>query len=477
MTPSPTDLWFLPLGGCGEIGMNMNLYGHDGQWLMVDCGVTFRDPDGGNSSGHDIQMADPEFAVERRDALQGLLLTHGHEDHIGAVARLWPRLRCPVYANEFTAEMLRRKLGEFGLETRLPLHVIRAGDTTVHGAFEVEWVRNTHSIPDPCALAIRTPAGTVFHTGDWKLDPEPVVGHDYDRAAYERIGRDGVDAMVCDSTSADREGHSLSEAELLPGLRHHVETAPGRVIVACFGSNIARLQTLATVAHETRRHIGLLGRSLITTANAARAVGLWTERETLVESEHLGYLPRETLLLVATGSQGEPRAALSRLSRGAFRSLSLDPGDRVVFSARAIPGNEPEIDRMVDRLAGLGVDVVRSETSELPIHASGHPRADELRALYGWVRPKALVPVHGEPMHMDAQCAIAREAGVPEQLTGLNGDLFTIAPTLGVRRGAVRAGRLGSGARNLEKMADKHVVRHGSPAAPPPAASATPASS
>ena len=459
MTPSASDLWFLPLGGCGEIGMNMNLYGHDGQWLMVDCGVTFRDPDGTNASGHEIQMADPEFAVERRDALQGLLLTHGHEDHIGAVARLWPRLRCPVWANPFTAEMLRRKLGEFGLEGRLEPNIVNAGETTRHGAFEVEWVRNTHSIPDPCALAIRTGAGTVFHTGDWKLDPDPVVGHDYDRDAYERIGREGVDAMVCDSTSADREGHSLSEAELLPGLRHHVQSARGRVIVARFGSNIARLQTLATVAHATNRHIGLLGRSLITTANAARTAGLWTERETLVESEHLGYLPRETLLLVATGSQAEPRAALSRLSRGAFRHLSLDPGDRVIFSARAIPGNEREIDRMVDRLASMGVEIVRSESSELPIHASGHPRADELRALYGWIRPRVLVPVHGEPMHLDAQCSIAREAGVPEQLTGLNGDLFTIAPTPGVRRAAVPAGRLGAGARNLEKMAPKHVVR------------------
>ena len=459
MTPTASDLWFLPLGGCGEIGMNMNLYGHDGQWLMVDCGVTFRDPDGTNASGHGIQMADPGFAVERREALQALLLTHGHEDHIGAVARLWPRLRCPVYANAFTAELLRRKLGEFGLETRLDLRLVAPGELTRHGAFEVEWVRNTHSIPDPCALAIRTAAGTVFHTGDWKLDPDPVVGHGYDRAAYERIGAAGVDAMVCDSTSADREGHSLSEAELLPGLRHHVASAPGRVVVACFGSNIARLQTLATVAHETGRHIGLLGRSLIATANAARAVGLWTERETLVESEHLGYLPRETLLLVATGSQGEPRAALSRLSRGAFSSLSLERGDRVIFSARAIPGNEPGIEAMIARLVSMGVDVVRPETTDRPIHASGHPRVEELKALYGWIRPRVLVPVHGESTHLDAQCDIAREAGVPEQLTGRNGDLFALAPRPGVRRAAVPAGRLGVGPKNLEKMADKYVVR------------------
>ncbi len=461
MTPTASDLWFLPLGGCGEIGMNMNLYGHDGQWLMVDCGVTFRDADGTNRSGFDIQMADPAFAVERRESLQALLLTHGHEDHIGAVARLWPKLRCPVYANAFTAEMLRRKLGEFGLEGRMPIEIVEAGDVTRHGAFSVEWVANTHSIPDPCALAIRTAAGTVFHTGDWKLDPDPVVGHHYDRDAYERIGREGVDAMVCDSTSADREGHSLSEAELLPGLRHHIESAPGRVVVACFGSNIARLQTLATIAHATNRHMGLLGRSLISTANAARAAGLWTERETLVESEHLGYLPRETLLLVATGSQGEPRAALSRLSRGAFRSLSFDPGDRVIFSARAIPGNEPEIDAMVRRLQGLGVDVVRPETTDLAIHASGHPRAEELRTLYGWIRPKVLVPVHGEPMHMDAQCEIAREAGVPVQLTGLNGDLFRLVRNDGapsVEPATVAAGRLGAGARNLEKMAPKHAV-------------------
>lgn len=453
MTPAREDLWFLPLGGCGEIGMNLNLYGHDGDWLMVDCGVTFRDPDGSKRSGFDVQMPDPSFIVEHRDALRALLLTHAHEDHIGAVAHLWPRLRCPVFATRFTAEMLRRKLAERGLEGKVPITLVTPGDVHRHGAFEVEWVAATHSIPDPCGLAIRTPAGSVYHTADWKLDSDPVVGHHFERAAYERLGERGIDAMVCDSTCADRPGHSLSEAELLPGLLQVVQQAPGRVIVACFGSNIARLQTLASVAHACNRHIGLLGRSLVNTASAARTVGLWTERETLVASEHLGYLPRETLLLVATGSQGEPRTALARLSHDSFRELSLDPGDTVIFSSRVIPGNESVINALIERLRARGVQVIQPDDVDLPIHASGHPSRDELRTLYGWIRPQTLVPVHGEPQHLQAQCELAQDAGVTHQLLGRNGDLFTLAPSPGIRRSAVAVGRLGVGKTSLQRIA------------------------
>jgi ribonuclease J len=452
MTPEHNDLWFVPLGGCGEIGMNLSLYGHDDQWLMVDCGVTFRDPDGGKRSGFDVQMPDPEFMASHREKLQGLLLTHAHEDHIGAVAHLWPRLQCPVWATEFTAEMLKRKLAEHGLVSRVPIHIVAPGERHQHGAFDVEWVANTHSIPDPCALAIRTAAGTVFHTGDWKLDDEPVVGHHFDRKAYQRIGAEGVAAMVCDSTCADRDGFSLSEGALYAGLLDVVSRAEKRVIVACFGSNIARLQTLANVAHATGRHIGLLGRSLINTAGAARAVGLWTERETLVESEHLGYLPPESLLLVATGSQGEPRTALDRLSRDAFRELSLEAADTVIFSARAIPGNEAAIAALVAKLEARGVHVVSPDMTELPIHASGHPSADELRQLYDWIKPSILVPVHGEPAHLDAQASLALDEGIERRLVGRNGDLFTLAPTPGIRRGVVPVGRLGVSRKGLQRI-------------------------
>ena len=453
MIPDANDFWFLPLGGCGEIGMNMNLYGHDEQWIMVDCGVTFRDADGSKTSGYDVQMPDPAFIAERRDQLQALLLTHAHEDHIGAVAHLWRRLRCPVYATPFTAEMLRRKLAEHGLEKKALVHLIEPGDRMTIGVFDIEWVPNTHSIPSPCGVAIRTPAGSAFHTGDWKLDPQPVVGHHYDESVYRALGESGIQAMVCDSTCANQSGHSLSEGSLYDGLHHHIGKAPGRVVVACFGSNIARLHTLSKVATATGRHLGLLGRSLITTAAAARSSGLWPDVTTLVQSDHLGYLPRDTLLLVATGSQGEPRTALNRLSHDSFRDLSLDAGDTVIFSARAIPGNEQSIEQLINRLDARGINIITPETSNLPIHASGHPGAEELKALYSWVKPQLLIPVHGEPEHMVAQTELAKSAGIPRQLSGRNGDLFMIGKTTAIRRNAVQTGRLGVGRTSLEIIA------------------------
>ncbi|MFK7997210.1 MAG: ribonuclease J [Granulosicoccus sp.] len=452
MTPDASDLWFLPLGGCGEIGMNMNLYGHDDQWLMVDCGVTFRDADGTNSSGFDIQMPDPEFIAAQHGKLQGILLTHAHEDHIGAVAPLWRRLRCPVYATPFTAQMLHRKLAEHGLADKVTVHLVEPLDRFHIGVFDVEWIPNTHSIPSPCGLVIRTPAGGVFHTADWKLDPDPVVGHGFIESEYRKLGKEGINAMVCDSTCADQPGHSLSEGALYEGLHYHIRESSGRVVVACFGSNIARLHTLSRIATVTGRHLGLLGRSLISTAAAARAIGLWPDVTTLVESDHLGYLPRETVLLVATGSQGEPRTALNRLSHGSFRDLELDAGDTVIFSARAIPGNEDQINNLIARLEAKGIRIITPESSELAIHASGHPGAEELRKLYDWVRPQLLIPVHGETVHLDAQTELARASGIRRQLNGRNGDLFTIAPTISIRRGAVPVGRLGIGSKSLEQI-------------------------
>lgn len=433
--------------------MNMNLYGHDEQWLMVDCGVTFRDADGSNSSGYDVQMPDPSFIAERHEQLQALLLTHAHEDHIGAVAHLWKRLRCPIYATPFTAEMLRRKLAEHGLEKKAVVHLIESGDRMNIGVFDIEWIPNTHSIPSPCGVAIRTPAGSVFHTADWKLDPQPVVGHHYEESVYRSLGESGMQAMVCDSTCANQPGHSLSEGSLYDGLHHHIAKASGRVIVACFGSNIARLHTLSKIATATGRHLGLLGRSLINTASAARTSGLWPDVTTLVQSDHLGYLPRETLLLVATGSQGEARTALNRLSHDSFRDLSLEAGDTVIFSARAIPGNEKSIEQLIDRLDARGIAVITPDTSSLPIHASGHPGAEELKMLYGWVKPQLLIPVHGETEHMNAQSELAKSAGIPRQLNGRNGDLFIISPATSIRRNAVHAGRLGVGRSSLEKIA------------------------
>lgn len=450
MTPDEHDLWFLPLGGTGEIGMNLNLYGHDGRWLMVDCGVTFPKPGRLSADGTvhhtgepPVQMADPAFIADRRDQLAGLVITHAHEDHIGAVPYLWPLLQCPVYASRFTAEILRRKLAEFDLLHRVPIHVINTGERRQIGPFDVQWLALTHSIPDPNALVIRTPVGRIFHSGDWKLDDQPLVGHGYSPDTFRALADEGMSAMVCDSTNATVSGHSVSEAALYRGLRNQVRDAPGRVVVTCFGSNIARLHTLARVARETGRYMGLLGRSLINMNQAARAAGLWHAEDQIISPAHLGYLPRHEVLAVATGSQGEPRTALRRLAAGSHPDFELEAGDRVIFSARAIPGNEEAIAALIGRLQALGVEVITAEQAALPIHASGHPASEELEAMYGWVRPDIAIPVHGEAEHMRVHGEIARSAGASRSLLGRNGDLFMIRPVPGIRRQVVETGRLG----------------------------------
>lgn len=447
MTPGARDLWFLPLGGCGEIGMNLNLYGHDGRWLMVDCGITFARH--GSGEPH-IQMADPAFIAERREALVGLVVTHAHEDHVGAVAHLWRRLRCPVYTTRFTAEILNGKLAEAGLTEEVPVHVVAPGSRRRLDPFDLEWVGLTHSTPESQALVISTPAGNVFHTGDWKLDDDPVVGPAYAEARYRALGGESMLAMVCDSTNALVDGHSESEGELYEGLRALVEDAPGRVVVGCFGSNVARLATLARVAADTGRYAALLGRSLKSYYRAATAAGVWERPAAFIEGGDLGYLPRQEVLAIATGSQGEPRAALERLAAGSHFELDLEPGDTVLLSSRVIPGNEAAVGTLVRRLRARGVHVVTDGAANLPIHASGHPARAELEAMYRWVRPKVAIPVHGEAEHMAANAELARAVGVPRQLTGVNGDLFMLAPVPGIRRAAVPVRRLG--------LADKSLI-------------------
>lgn len=448
MRPGAEELWFLPLGGTGEIGMNLNLYGHAGHWLMVDCGVTFAKE---GEPGPHVQMADPSFIARRRDELAGLLVTHAHEDHVGAVAHLWPRLRCPVFTTRFTAAVLERKLAEHGLVDRVPVTVVETGARHGVGPFDVEWVSITHSIPEARALVLRTDAGTVFHTGDWKLDPQPVLGRPYDEARFRALGEEGVDAMVCDSTNALEPGHSVSEAALHAGLRRVVEAAEGRVVVTSFGSNVARLHTLARVATETGRYVAILGRSLRNMVAAARAAGLWHPEAELVDSRDLGYLPRHEILMVATGSQGDPHAAMDRLSRGTHPDLDLEAGDTAVFSSRVIPGNERALEALEARLARLGVHVVTAD--DAPIHASGHPCEEELVAMYRWIAPAVAIPTHGTPRHLARHADVARDAGVRRRLTGENGDLFMIAPNAGVRRSVAEVGRLGVGERGLESLA------------------------
>lgn len=440
MTPTEKDLWFLPLGGTGEIGMNMNLYGHAGAWLMVDCGITFeREP---GRPRPRLQMADPTFITERRDALAGIVITHAHEDHIGALPLLWERFRVPVYTTPFTAEVLRRKAT--GRGGKLPESLIEClpGEQLRVGPFDLRWLAITHSTPDTCALHLRCAAGSVLHTADWKIDAGPVVGPAFDAAAFEAAGSTALDAVVCDSTNATVPGHSVSEAAVRAGLREVIAARRGRVVVACFASNVARLASLAQVAEGTNRYLGLLGRSLQTIHSAALATRLLVRSERLIAPEHLGYLPREEVLAVATGSQGEHGAALERLANGTHPSMELEAGDTLVLSARVIPGNEEAVERVLETLRRRGVEIVAAESADAPVHASGHPCADEVAAMYRWLRPRLAIPVHGEERHMKANADIARASGAKLALTGRNGDLFHIAPEPGLRRRAARVGRL-----------------------------------
>lgn len=441
MTPDSQDFWFLPLGGCGEIGMNLNLYGHDDAWLMVDCGVTFADP--GNLTDPHVQMPDPAFIAERAEQLAGIVITHAHEDHVGALPYLWRRFRAPVYTTAFTAEILKRKLMEFNLAGKVPVHVVQPGERRQIGPFNVEWLSITHSIPEPQALMIRTPVGSAFHTADWKLDPAPVIGPAFDAEPYKKLALEEPDAMICDSTNALVDGHSTSEAELYEGLKQIVENAEGRVVISCFASNVARLKTLMKIAEDSGRQVGLLGRSLRNMVSAARASGYWSGMPKFIDSFDLGYFPRQNFLAIATGSQGEPRAALHRLARDNHPELTLEAGDTVVFSSRVIPGNEQPVENLIKLLQQRDIKVIAAEDSAAPIHASGHPARDELAQMYQWVQPKLAIPVHGEPEHMTANAHIARDVGVKQQLTGLNGDLFYLAPVKGIRRKAVATGRLG----------------------------------
>ncbi len=438
MTPGARDLWLLPLGGCGEIGINMNLYGHDGQWLMVDCGIGFERSAGATR----VFTAAADFIASRRDRLAGLLVTHAHEDHVGAVAHHWPQLRCPVYCTRFTARILHHKLAEAGIADEVRVQVVDTGQRHAVGPFDIEWVGQTHSTPESQALLISAQPGVVFHTGDWKLDPEPIVGPAYDGAALRRIGDRGILAMVCDSTSATVTGWSVSEGRLRAALTRRVAAAEGRVVIACFGSNIARLVTLATVAADNGRYAAILGRSLERYHRAARACDLWPTDLELIRPDHLGYLPPAEIFAIATGSQGEAGAALSRLARGDHPAMELVAGDTVIFSARVIPGNEKALEALYAALRARGVHVITDTDPDAPIHASGHPARDELNAMYGWIRPHIAVPVHGEPTHLDAHAELTRKLGVPVSLNGRNGDLFMLAPTPGIRRGAAPVGRV-----------------------------------
>ncbi|MBX3493274.1 MAG: ribonuclease J [Parvibaculum sp.] len=427
-SPNPNDeLLFLPLGGSGEIGMNLNLYGYgpeeNRQWIVVDLGVTFGDE---RTPGIDLIMPDPAFIEDRREELLGIVLTHAHEDHIGAVAHLWPRLRCPVYATPFTAAMVRGKLIEAGLEGEVPMHIIPLGHRFDLGPFDIELVTLTHSILEPNALAIRTPLGLVMHTGDWKIDPDPVLGDDIDIARLTEIGDEGVRAIVCDSTNVFSPGTSGSEADVAASLIELIRPMEGRVAVTTFASNVARLESIARAAAACDRHAVLVGRSMHRVVAAARDAGYLNDLPPFVSENDAGYLPREKVLFICTGSQGEPRAALARIAEDGHPNIVLGKGDCVVFSSRVIPGNETSIFDLQNTLALRGIRVITEKDHF--VHVSGHPCRDELARMYQWIRPEISVPVHGEARHLAEHAALARELQVPQQVVIRNGLMVRLAP-------------------------------------------------
>ncbi len=440
----PDGLYFVPLGGSGEIGMNLNLYAYGGEWLMLDCGVTFGDD---SQPGLDVVMPDPQFIVERRDRLLGIVATHAHEDHIGAIPYLWPQLRCPIWATPFTAALLRAKLAEVGLADRVPITIVPMSGRFEIGPFALELITLTHSIPEPNAVVIRTPAGTVLHSGDWKLDPDPLIGEVSDEAALRRLGDEGVLALVCDSTNALRPGSSRSEGELRESLTELIGRYDGRVAVACFASNVARLATIAHAAQAHGRDAALVGRSLWRIDKAARETGYLADVPRFLTEEEAGYVPRDRIVLICTGSQGEPRAALSRIARDDHAHVTLEPGDVVIFSSKVIPGNEKAIGRLQNALARLGVDIV-TETDEF-VHVSGHPCQDELVRMYQLVRPQVAIPVHGEARHLAAHAELARDCQVNEVLVIENGAVVRLDTAGAAVVGEVPAGRVASDGNTL----------------------------
>lgn len=417
------ELHFLPLGGSNEIGMNLNLFAYGDQWLMVDLGITFGDD---TTPSLDIIMPDIRFIEGKRDKLLGLVLTHGHEDHIGAVPYLWSRLKCPVYATPFTASLVRRKLADANLLDKVELHEVPLSGDMEIGPFKIDLVRLTHSIPEPNGLAITTPAGVIYHTGDWKFDPEPVIGAPPDYARLSNLGDNGVLALIGDSTNVFVNGETASESNLYADLSAIFKEHTGRVAMTSFASNVARLETITRAALAADRHVGLVGRSMWRIEAAARENGYLSDLPPFVREDEIALLPARHTAIICTGSQGESRAALSRIADGSHQHVSLGPGDTVVFSSRKIPGNERAIQRLQNRLIAGGIDIITDD--DRFVHVSGHPSRGDLTRMYGLVRPQVAIPVHGEQMHLIAHAALAKECQVPEAIVPNNGSLIRLYP-------------------------------------------------
>jgi ribonuclease J len=431
---------FAPLGGVGEIGMNLALYGYGSErvkkWIVVDFGVSFGSEE---QPGVDLVMPDIAFAVEQKKNIVGIVLTHAHEDHFGALFDLWPRLQVPVYATPFTAALIEAKRAAEAMAPEIKVITVPLKGKVQLGPFEVEFVNVAHSIPEANSLIIGTPLGKALHTGDWKLDPTPLIGTPTDEARLRALGDEGCIAMIGDSTNAVREGRSPSEADVAKALAELIRDAPARVAVTTFASNIARIKAVALAARSCEREVVVVGRAMERLVQVARETGYLDGVQAFRPADAYGYLPPDKVVAICTGSQGEPRAALSRIAQDDHPEVTFSRGDRVIFSSRAIPGNEKAIGRVINGLIAQGVEVITDRTHL--VHVSGHPRVAEVEDMYRWVRPRLAVPVHGEALHLAEHGRIARRCGVSDVITCANGDVVRLAPDAR-KVDAVKAGRL-----------------------------------
>ena len=424
---SGDELVFVALGGLGEIGMNTYLYGlgtpKDRQWLMVDLGITFPHE---AEPGVDIVLPDVRFAEANKASLVGLVLTHAHEDHIGAVLECWPKLKCPIYATPFTAGMLNAKNAENGGRVKLPINIVKLGSRFNVGPFDLELVTLAHSIPEPSGIAIRTPHGMVFHTGDWKLDATPLIGDPSNDAKLQELGNEGVDVIICDSTNAMREGRSPSELEVATSIAKIIKGAKRRVAVTTFASNVARVKAVADAAKAAGRKLIVSGRAMHRVIRVAKDTGYLPEDFQAYDQNQFSYYEPHEVVLLCTGSQGEARAAMARIGEDDHPEIELGKGDLVIFSSRPIPGNEKGIGQVQNNLSRLGCDIITD--SDALVHVTGHPRREELRQMYAWLKPKVAIPMHGEARHLREHAKLAREAGVPDVHTFTDGEIVRLAP-------------------------------------------------
>jgi ribonuclease J len=417
-------LFFVPLGGSEQFGVNLNVYVSDGDMLAIDCGIGFADE---SFPGIDILLPDPTFIADNQDHLKGFIITHAHEDHIGAMAHLWERMPAPIYASPFTAAILHKKLEEKGLR-KVPVEIVQPGDTVQIGSYKVQFVAVSHSVPDACSLIMETPHGRVVHSGDWNLDPSPVVGVPTDESLLKAAGDAGVLAYIGDSTNAEVDGYSGSEADVAKGLEAEFGLHDGRIAVTTFSSNVGRIISIVRAAEACGRRVAVLGRSMHRMIGAARDLGMLKGLPEFVEEGDIQDVPDDQLVVIMTGSQGEARAALAKVARGDFRNFSLNKGDTVIFSARAIPGNETSINQVKNNLSAGGIKVVTPRDTDNKIHVSGHPCRAEIAQMFQWLKPNLVVPVHGERMQLNAHAAFAQDCQVKNTIVPSNGSVIKLAP-------------------------------------------------